>query len=99
MTDTQKLTDILFTAVVQRPQCIITGCSLFSPDFGSAHLNGDLHELGDCYIFNANSSFAGESEFAYSKQVTVRMYFAWRAVYVFHKTAAELNEAAKEYIA
>ena len=81
-----------------RPECIITGCSLFSPDFQGTHINGDLFALGDCYIFNGNPQVVANTEFAYSKHVTVRSYFARRNVYVFHKTAAELNEAAKEYL-
>jgi hypothetical protein len=81
------------------PECIITGCSLFSPDLGNAHLNGDLFQLGDVYIFNANPQLVGPHDFAYVKAVTVSTYFARRHIYVFHKTAAELNEAAKEYIA
>jgi hypothetical protein len=83
----------------QRPECIITGCTLLSPDLGGAHLNGDLFELGDCYIFNANPQLLAPLDFAYAKTVTVSRYFARRHVYVFAKSAAELNEAAKEYIA
>jgi hypothetical protein len=83
-----------------RPECIITGCSLFSPpSLGEHHLNGDLFQLGNCYIFNANPQLAGPQDFAYSKTVTVSRHFSRRHVYVFLKAAAELNDAAKEYIA
>ena len=81
------------------PECIITGCSLFAPDLAECHVNGDLFVLGDCYIFNANPQMLGPRDYTYTKQVRVSAHFARRHVYVFAKAAAELNDAAKEYIA
>lgn len=34
------------------PECLITGCALVK-DEGRAWAWGDLHRLGDCFIFNA----------------------------------------------
>ena len=81
------------------PECIITGCSFLSPDLGGSHLNGDLFQLGDCYIFNANPHLMGPQQFAYTKTVSASRYFSRRFVYVFHKSAAVFNDAAMEYIA
>lgn len=85
--------------ISQHPECIITGCSLFAPELNECHVNGDLFQLGDCYIFNANPQMLGPRDYTYGKQVRVSSHFARRHVYVFAKSAAELNEAAKEYIA
>lgn len=94
------LLDILDTLrTPPTPECIITGCSLFAPELDECHVNGDLFALGDCYIFNANPQMLGPRDYTYGKQVRVSAHFARRHVYVFAKSAAELNDAAKEYIA
>ncbi len=90
---------ITFDPIEHSPQCIITGCSFLSPLLNGAHLNGDLFELGDCYIFNANPQLLAPQDFAYKKTVTARTYFVRRHVYVFLKAAAELNQDAQEYLA
>lgn len=89
----------LDTIVPSSYECIITGCSLITHNSKEGHLNGDLFQLGDCYIFNANPQLLGPQDFTYAKQVRVSNFFARRFVYVFAKSAAELNDAAKEYIA
>lgn len=33
-------------------KCLITGCNLVD-DAGGRWCHGDLHEVGDCYVFNA----------------------------------------------
>ena len=94
------LPDILDTLrTPPTPECIITGRSLFAPELDECHVNGDLFVLGDCYIFNANPQMLGPRDYTYGKQVRVSAHFARRHVYVFAKSAAELNDAAKEYIA
>lgn len=86
------------------PQCIITGCSLMIPD---AHQcwSGDLHRLGDVYIFNANPNSCrgiGDDKPFYTKQLTVRPgahYYEKRAVFVIPLAAAVLNAEAAQHIA
>ena len=82
---------------MNRPQCIITGCSLRT---GFERWNGDLFELGDVYIFNANPNSrhdASEPPF-YSKELSVADCFERRAVFVVAKSAASLNDEALAYI-
>lgn len=95
------MSNLIFDALdtSNHPECIITGCSLFAPELDNCHVNGDLFQLGDCYIFNAAPQMLGPKDYTYSKQVHVASHFARRHVYVFAKSACELNDAAKEYIA
>jgi hypothetical protein len=80
---------------------VITGCGLVF-EFGSHHW-GDLWEEGDCWIFNACGSEEGLSEPLTGTEKILyvsgdRNYFQRRNVFVIHKLAAELNQAAKDYL-
>lgn len=88
--------------LANKPQCVVTGCTLRAPDFFDNHLNGDLFKLGDVYIFNGNPTELPPGQFEYEKQVTLPAgaeYFHRRHVIVFHATEAIFNEAAMEYMA
>ena len=82
-------------------QCVITGCSLFAPEFCGNHLNGDLFRLGDTYIFNANQILMAPDEYAYPRQVTLGdegTYFNKRYILVFRADQATFNDEAAEYM-
>lgn len=87
-----------------QPKCVITGCDLTCSVWGTVY-HGDLHEIGDTYIFNA-VLFQGEA-LALNREVEDRHisldldggdYFERRGVFIFHKSVCELSTAAKEYI-
>ena len=87
--------------------CIITGCSLvLQPGLYCAW--GDLFELGDCYIFNANTK-GPHYDTAWSnvlppeliKQVLYESDFApfeRRGVVVMRQEDCRLNQAAQDYV-
>jgi hypothetical protein len=86
------------------PQCLITGCALVD---GNRQVWGDLHAVGDCYVFNA-VLFGGETAWQYNeptpstmKQVEVlgsSAIFERRGVLIFPQAAATLNPAAEAYL-
>ena len=79
---------------------VITGCGL-ALEFGSHHW-GDLWEEGDCWIFNACGEEDGLDDPLEDTQKILYSnfdsYFQRRNVFVIPKLAAELNQAAKEYL-
>ena len=79
---------------------VITGCGL-ALEFGSHHW-GDLWEEGDCWIFNACGEEDGLDDPLEDTQkilyTNFDSYFQRRNVFVIPKLAAELNQAAKEYL-
>ena len=85
------------------PRCIITGCALV--DIArDAWVWGDLHEEGDCYVFNACLD-NGETDWRYtdapSASREVQLYgvpFERRGVIVFAKSRGQLNAAAQAHI-
>lgn len=88
------------------PKCLITGCYFVHPQDEVA-VWGDLHELGDCYIFSAVvASMAAAWQSIYDidkaqKQVVVHYgsrFFDRRGVLVIAKSDATLNQAAQEYL-
>ena len=81
------------------PRCLITDCALYHTDSGKTFW-GDLHEIGDTYIFNgvpnASSQFEAHPD---HKLITVHGYcFERRDVWVIHLSQATLNTKAKEHI-
>ena len=79
-------------------QCIITGCALQLPNDG--YVWGDLHEEGDCYVFNGSGPVHFGGDFAEGKVLIIwsDYYFERRNVFVVAKTQAKLNEKALDYI-
>ncbi len=93
--------------IMTEPTCVITGCELVLPNDYIYH-HGDLHELGDVWIFNSVLDNDYEAKvFAIDRlhpsllQLILSanaMFFERRGVFVIHKTAAEFNAVAKEYV-
>lgn len=87
--------------------CLITGCELFVPEEGKT-LHGDLHHIGDCYVFNGVLNDKGETNWLPNYrglQTTCHLiinpgefYFERRGVVVVAKKASFLNEKAREYV-
>jgi hypothetical protein len=81
--------------------CIITGCALLSDGQWVA---GDLFDAGEFYVFNGNvnSRTMGPDWFPmppyYEKTLSPDDWFERRSVFVIHKTKANLNQAAFDYI-
>lgn len=93
-----------------RPECVITGADLVVFGEGKA-VHGDLHTMGDVYIFNAVLDGGGDIAWKHGitaadfietdcKVVGVNSshYFERRGVIVFSKTSATLNDAAFQYL-
>lgn len=88
---------------MNHPECIITGCEFMS---AGGYVHGDLHQLGDVYIFNAATGAQGNMEWAYGpphKGAKVLwdscgMYFERRGVIIIAKAGAILNQAAQDYL-
>jgi len=90
--------------------CLITGCAM---RIGGSTLWGDLHELGDVYIFNAVTGPDGKASAAYNPQTEgpdVRwievfddcpssLLFERRGIIVVSKAATVLNDVAREFLA
>lgn len=88
--------------LANKPQCVITGCTLRAPDFFDNHLNGDLFKVGDVYIFNGNPTELPPGQFEYERTVLLDRdseYFHRRHVVVFRASEATFNDAAVEYMA
>jgi hypothetical protein len=87
-----------------RPECLITGCALVD---GDRQVWGDLHSVGDCYVFNA-VLFGGEPNWQYNEPTPASMkslellgrgaIFERRGVLIFPKAAAVLNPAAEAFL-
>lgn len=87
------------------PACVITGCELISSRLGTK-VHGDLHQLGDTWIFNACLNDNGEA--AWDHSVTIDKsckalildgdFFERRGVIIAATAAAILNDAALEYL-
>jgi len=86
------------------PRCVITGCDLTD---GESHIHGDLHELGDVYIFNACLDEEWQASRDYhnlphknAKVITcsAAFFFERRGVIIFPKYCTFLNQAAKDYL-
>lgn len=85
-------------------ECLITGCALVA-DMSGASAWGDLHQDGNCYIFNANLK-DHETRWSYgtAPDGTVKTlhvfgdYFERRGVIVVQKAHAQLNDAANAYL-
>lgn len=86
-------------------ECIITGCALEEHD---AFIVGDLHEMGDTWIFNGvvrgdQAYWIPKSVGSYPQRdkvinLTGIPYFERRGVFVFQRDTSLLNEAAKQHI-
>lgn len=81
------------------PRCLITGCALYHADTGLFYW-GDLHEIGDTYIFNGVVNASSESEPPVGiRLITVHGHcFERRDLWVIHLSQATLNDKAKEHI-
>jgi len=88
--------------------CLITGCLLVK-DRGDLAVWGDLHQLGDCYVFNAVLNAHGEADWnpdhvlhSHLKYLELAELpfpsFERRGVITFPKYAATLSAAALTYI-
>lgn len=92
--------------------CLITGCALVD-DTQARSVWGDLHRIGDTFIFNAVLDPDREAAWQYGKdaacpnvvkQLTIRSncpaaaVFERRGVIIVHIGWADLNQAAQDYI-
>lgn len=87
--------------------CIITGCGLIE---GPRYLWGDLHKIGDCFVFNgvahdgkARWSPADElpptfMSITVDLALPVKEYIERRGVAVFPEEYGILNDVAKAYL-
>lgn len=84
--------------------CIITGCTLVTHN---EYVGGDLHKVGNCYVFNAIKNSNGnarwvtdESEYShYSKRINIfGNWLEFSGVIVVPMANAVLNVEAQEYI-
>lgn len=89
---------------MSRPECLITGCALLLPR-ARQWAWGDLHRVGDAWIFNAVLDGRGETNWRYEELYAVQRiliargsYFERRGVIVIAGEAAYLNNVAKEYL-
>jgi hypothetical protein len=87
--------------------CLITGCYLHRPEVGAAW--GDLHKVGDCFVFNAVLDEKGETRLMTQSQLPARgdkgLYvregadvFERRGVIIVPCNQAHLNLAAERYV-
>lgn len=90
-----------------KPHCIITGCGLYVSN-ENKYAHGDLHQVGDCYVFNACLSdgetfwWTPSNETPMSKIVVAtdsNFYFERRGVIVFSVNSAILSGPARRHIA
>lgn len=86
--------------------CIITGCTAI---LGGEYVGGDLHIIGNCYVFNAIvdekcnplTSFDPDTYSHYSKQIdfsTFARMYEKRGVYIAPISQCVLNEEAQNYV-
>jgi hypothetical protein len=89
-------------------KCLITGCELLDRSHNRI-VHGDLHEEGDCFVFNA--CYTKENGTAWSYDIGDKLethavvsipfgyeYRDFRSVIVIPKNIADLNKAARDYI-
>ena len=86
------------------PVCIITGCVLWDMHH-DCRAHGDLHMIGDTYVFNAAVDSTRETVWIREPVLATERvlyitgdYFERRGVIVVHQENAELNPAARKYI-
>lgn len=96
---------------MRHPECIITGCGLQDDARGTQYW-GDLHQLGDVWIFNAVTDPKGQPipqpyrdpkgpvcpSFLIVREAPWENYFQRRGVFVIPKSEADLNDTATNYI-
>lgn len=89
--------------------CIITGCALVD---GDRSLWGDLHAVGESYVFNGVVDARGHAGWEYNTHIAhttkaleiipaasaTHYAFERRGVVVIPKGAARLNHAATQYL-
>lgn len=88
------------------PQCLVTGASLYVPNERKC-AHGDLHRVGDAFVFNACLGENGQTAWMYNEPVPSykgivcdsNFFFERRGVIVMPAGAASLNPAAEAYIA
>jgi hypothetical protein len=88
-----------------KPRCLITGCDLVCINTAST-AHGDLHQVGEAFIFNAVRDAHGETHWRHEEapRSTRLIYvhtdhaFERRGVIVFHTTAAQLSDEARRHI-
>ena len=81
-------------------RCLITGC--FMVDGSGASCYGDLFEVGNTYVFNAVDKPRHVNVDGQAKTLVLDpgvSHFCRRDVHVVPKVNAQLNYAAKEYLA
>lgn len=84
-------------------RCLITGCYLYNIADDN-HCYGDLHEVGDCYVFNAvlrEAQARWEGGNPFGKILNLRdgaPYFERRGVIIVPKSYTYLNSTAGDYI-
>lgn len=87
-------------------KCIITGCEFIDTQ-ADRWCHGDLHEEGDCWVFNACLE-NGETAWRYDRLVsnyralvskTLHDFFERRGVIVIAKSVSALNQHARDYLA
>lgn len=86
--------------------CLITGCVATN---GVEWVGGDLHQIGNCYAFNAciglnkEAAWSTREDFAHysEKEIDFSMangYWERRGTLIAPVSECVLNDAAKEYI-
>lgn len=84
-----------------KPVCCITGCELVESQYEATYRHGDLFRYGDMWIFNATPQVIPGAPRADQKVLHVdstKETFERRDVFVIHKDAAHLNDAAVAYV-
>jgi hypothetical protein len=85
------------------PKCLITGCYLYVENENKA-VYGDLHQLGDVYVFNAclqdgETAWVPIKPYQNTKCLVITgEYFERRGVIVVAVCDAEVNATALEYL-
>lgn len=89
------------------PQCLITGADLVI-EAENKRVHGDLHEIGDVWIFNAVLKEYGKTAWVYGEPLASSYawrllcvtggYFERRGVIVIPKSEGYLNPEAERYI-
>lgn len=79
--------------------CLITGCSLSADGL---FYHGDLHRIGESYVFNAVIDRAGDTVPNTSptdpRVIVAQEWFVRRGLFVIPKGAAELNAEATSFL-
>lgn len=94
------------SSFVHQPKCLITGCALVV-DHGSRWAWGDLHRIGNSYVFNAAEYDARETKWQYDMKnlrgpsvhiLHADNIFDRRGVVVFSLSVAVLDALAEKRI-